>query len=88
VFALVKHGLGIAVLDEFTVAETPLAGVSKIPIAEPTEFPDLFRLSQGCDALEFCEYFVAALRTEMQGQAGQQSTRTLPKAKVKAAGKK
>ena len=68
VFALVKHGLGIAVLDEFTVAEPPLAGVVKIPIAEPDGIPDVFRLPQGCDAFELLRVFRCALRAEMQGK--------------------
>ena len=84
VFALVKHGLGIAVLDQFTVAETPLSGVCRIPIAEPTEFQTYFAYRKDATLSSFCEYFVAALRAEMQGKdgpaRGKSALRSRPKA--------
>ena len=89
VFALVKHGLGIAVLDEFTVADTPTGGgVVKIPIAEPTEFQTYFAYRKDATLSSFCEFFIAALRTEMQGKGGQNSSKVPVRARLKVAGKK
>ena len=92
VFALVKHGLGIAVLDQFTVAETPLSGVCRIPIAEPTEFQTYFAYRKDATLSSFCEHFIAALRDEMQGKdAGKDgggSGKSVPKGRLKAIGKK
>jgi DNA-binding transcriptional LysR family regulator len=89
VFALVKHGLGIAVLDEFTVADTPAGGgVVKIPIAESTEFQTYFAYRKDATLSSFCEFFIAALRTEMQGKAAQNSSKLPVRGRLKAAAKK
>ena len=88
VFALVKHGLGIAVLDEFTVAETPLAGVVKIAIAEPTEFQTYFAYRKDATLSSFCEFFMSALRAEMQGKPMQNSSKLPVRGRSRAAGKK
>jgi DNA-binding transcriptional LysR family regulator len=88
VFALVKHGLGIAVLDQFTVAEAPMSGVCRIPIAEPTEFQTYFAYRKDATLSSFCEYFVAALRTEMQGKAGPEGGKTPSRGRPRAPAKK
>jgi DNA-binding transcriptional LysR family regulator len=88
VFALVKHGLGIAVLDEFTVAEAPLAGVAKIPIAEPTEFQTYFAYRKDATLSSFCEFFISALGAEMQGKPTQKSSKMPIRGRLKAGGKK
>jgi DNA-binding transcriptional LysR family regulator len=88
VFALVKHGLGIAVLDEFTVADTPLAGVVRIPIAEPTEFQTYFAYRKDATLSSFCEFFISALRAEMHGKVVPTSPRMPVRGRLKAAGKK
>ena len=87
VFALVKHGLGIAVLDQFTVAEMPLSGVCRIPISEPTEFQTYFAYRNDATLSSFCEYFVAALRAEMQGKCGPEG-KIAARGRSKAPGKK
>ncbi len=88
VFALVKHGLGIAVLDQFTVAETPLSGVCRIPIAEPTEFQTYFAYRKDATLSSFCEYFVAALRAEMQGKDGPERGKSPLRSRPKAFARK
>ena len=70
------HGaFGIAVLDEFTVADAPHPGVNKIPIAEPTEFQTYFAYRKDATLSSFCEFFIAVLREEMQEKSGQNSSR-------------
>ena len=88
VFALVKHGLGIAVLDEFTVAEMPVSGVCRIPIAEPTEFQTYFAYRKDATLSSFCEYFISALRAEMQGKDGQEGPQTAPRGRAKGPARK
>jgi DNA-binding transcriptional LysR family regulator len=88
VFALVKHGLGIAVLDQFTVAEAPTAGVCRIPIAEPTEFQTYFAYRKDATLSSFCEHFIAVLQAEMQGKDGPSAGKSAPKSRPRASAKK
>jgi hypothetical protein len=77
------------VLDEFTVAETPAGGgVVKIPIAESTEFQTYFAYRKDATLSSFCEFFIAALRAEMQGKAGPNSSKMPARGRLKAVGKK
>ena len=65
VCALVKAGLGIAVIDQFTVAHGAVSGVKLLRIEEPTRF-DTFVVSKADTMLSsFAETFVAGLREEM-----------------------
>lgn len=88
VFALVKHGLGIAVLDEFTVAEAPHDGVCRLPIVESTEFQTYFAYRKDATLSSFCEFFIAALSVEMRGKPAQNAPRLQSRGRPKAAGKK
>ncbi len=44
------------------------AASSRIPIAEPTEFQTYFAYRKDATLSSFCEFFIAALRSEMQGR--------------------
>jgi DNA-binding transcriptional LysR family regulator len=70
VLALVRAGLGIAVIDEFTVAEGGVSGVRRIPIAEPTEFQTFVAWRKDATLSGFCQFFIAALRAEMEARGG------------------
>jgi DNA-binding transcriptional LysR family regulator len=77
VCALVKAGLGIAVIDQFTVAHGAVSGVKLLRIEEPTRF-DTFVVSKADTMLSsFAETFVAGLRAEMSPDpAGRQTSVT------------
>jgi DNA-binding transcriptional LysR family regulator len=66
VCALVKAGLGVAVIDEFTIADGGPPGVRVIPIKEPTEFQS--HVTYRADALPstYCATFITMLRQHMQ----------------------
>jgi DNA-binding transcriptional LysR family regulator len=66
VCALVKAGLGIAVIDQFTVAHGGYPGVHIIRIAEPTVFNTYVAVKRGAPLSLHIEHFIACLRTEMQ----------------------
>jgi DNA-binding transcriptional LysR family regulator len=65
VCALVKAGLGIAVIDQFTVAHGAVSGVKLLRIEEPTRFDTFIVRKAGTVLSSFAETFVDALRTEM-----------------------
>ena len=73
VLALVRAGLGIAVIDEFTVAEGGVSGIRRIPIVEPTEFQTYVACRKDATLSASCEFFIAALRGEMERPAGSRS---------------
>jgi DNA-binding transcriptional LysR family regulator len=65
VCALVKAGLGIAVIDQFTVAHNAVSGIKVIRIEEPTRFDAWVARKRGASLSSFGERFVALLREEM-----------------------
>jgi DNA-binding transcriptional LysR family regulator len=68
VCALVRNGLGIAIIDEFTMADGRFPGVKAIPISEPTEFQTYIAFRKDATLSSYCEFFVASLRAHMQGR--------------------
>lgn len=66
VCALVTAGLGIAVIDEFTVAGGNWPRLRAIPIAEATEFQTYIAFRKDATLSSYCEFFIAALRREME----------------------
>ena len=66
VCALVKAGLGIAVIDQFTVAHGGFPGVELIRIVEPTKFDTYIAVKRGAPLSLYTEHFIACLRLEMQ----------------------
>jgi len=68
VCALVSQGLGIAVIDEFTLAGGNWPKLRAIEIAEPTAFQTYIAYRKDAAPTGFCEYFVAALRDHMEGR--------------------
>jgi DNA-binding transcriptional LysR family regulator len=67
VCALVKAGLGIAIIDQFTVAHGGYPGIELLRIAEPTRFDTYIAVKRGAALSLHVEYFIQALRSEMQG---------------------
>jgi DNA-binding transcriptional LysR family regulator len=66
VCALVKAGLGIAVIDQFTVAHGGYPGVEILRIVEPTKFDTYIALKRGAPLSLHIEHFITCLRSEMQ----------------------
>jgi DNA-binding transcriptional LysR family regulator len=66
VCALVKAGLGIAVIDQFTVAHGAVAGLKLLRIKESTRFDTFVASKAGIMLSSFAETFVRALGAEMK----------------------
>src|SRR2546430_4958801 len=66
VCALVKAGLGIAVIDQFTVAHGGYPGVELIRIVEPTRFDTYIAVKRGAPLSLHIEHFIDCLRAEMR----------------------
>ena len=79
VYALVKAGLGIAVIDQFTIADGGPPGVTVVPIAETTTFQSY--VTYRADALpsNYCATFVTLLRESMQPSVASSQVRSVHK---------
>ena len=69
VCALVKAGLGIAVIDQYTVAHGAVPGIGIVRIEEPTRFETFVVRTAGGMLSSFAETFVRALRAKMKAAA-------------------
>lgn len=65
VCSLVRANLGIAIIDQFTVAHGSMQGIVAIPIAEPTQFQTYVAIKNDRALSLYAERFVALLREEM-----------------------
>jgi DNA-binding transcriptional LysR family regulator len=65
VLALVRHNLGIAVIDGFTLADRPEDGLRIIPIAEPTTFQTYAAYRYDKTLSRAAAAFISALRRQM-----------------------
>jgi DNA-binding transcriptional LysR family regulator len=74
VCALVKAGLGIAVIDQFTVAHGGYPGVELLRIAEPTRFDTYVAVKRGASLSLHVEYFIDSLRSEMRALEPRETT--------------
>lgn len=66
VCALVSNGLGIAVIDQFTLAGGNWPGVVALAIAEATDFQTYIAFRRDAILSSYCEHFIARLRAEME----------------------
>jgi DNA-binding transcriptional LysR family regulator len=64
--ALVKAGLGIAIIDQFTVAHGGYPGVDLLRITEPTRFDTYMAVKRGASLSLHVEHFIECLRSEMR----------------------
>ena len=69
VCALVTQGLGIAVIDEFTLAADQWPRIRALDIAEPTAFETYIAHRKDATLSSYAERFVAALRDHMAGRS-------------------
>lgn len=65
VCSLVRAGLGIAIIDQFTVAHGSMQGIATIPIEEPTRFQTYVAMKNDKALSLYAETFVTLLREEM-----------------------
>ena len=66
VCALVSRGLGIAVIDQFTLAGDNWPGLVALPIVEPTDFETYIAFRRDTILSGYCEQFIGLLRREME----------------------
>jgi DNA-binding transcriptional LysR family regulator len=66
VCALVGRGLGIGVIDQFTLAGDNWPGIVALPIVESTEFQTYIAFRRDAVLSSYCEHFIALLRAEME----------------------
>jgi DNA-binding transcriptional LysR family regulator len=65
VVSLVRLGLGVAVIDEFSVAELYMPGLVRLPLAEPVEC-SVYAVRKAERVLSsFAEYAITRLRDEL-----------------------
>lgn len=65
VVSLVRHGLGVAVIDEFSVAGVYMPGLVRLPLEERTEISVFIAQKAGRSLSSFAEYTIARLRDEL-----------------------
>ena len=70
VCALVTAGLGVAVMDQFTLAGHNWPGVQVIEIEEPTAFETYIAHRRDHAPTIYCAGFIEALRTHMRDRTG------------------
>lgn len=61
-----RQGLGVAVIDEFSVSGQELPGVVRLPIAEPTPFRTHAVVNADEPLSVFAEALIDGLRAEMR----------------------
>ncbi len=71
VCALVETGLGVGIIDEFTLAAGQWPKVRMLDIAEPTVFDTYVMHRRDAALSSYAAYFVAALRSHMNEVSGQ-----------------
>lgn len=65
VVSLVRHGLGVAVIDEFSVAEVYMPGLVRRPLVEETEVSAWVVKPRGRDLSSFADHAIACFRREL-----------------------
>jgi DNA-binding transcriptional LysR family regulator len=66
VCSLVQARLGIAVIDQFSVAHGSIPGVRLLEIREPTRFDTFIAIKRGAQLSPYATHFIACLRKEME----------------------
>lgn len=69
VCALVANGLGIAIIDEFTVGDGHWAGIKLLKISKPTSFQTYVACRRDARLSSNCEYFITSPRRTMRSPA-------------------
>lgn len=88
VCALVTNGLGVAIIDEFTLAGGNWPEVCAVEILEPTVFQTYVAYRKDSTLSSYCQRFVAALRGHMERLAERPGGRDKPSPRVRQANRK
>ncbi len=78
VCSLVAAGLGIAVIDQFTIADEAFPRIRAIPIEEDPRFETWVAMKAGSPLSLFASRFIAFLREEMQEPSSHDRARRRP----------
>lgn len=73
VCALVKAGLGVAIIDEFTIAHGAMPGIVAVPIRDETPFQTYIAVRNDRALSLYAENFIRLLKTEMTLAASKRS---------------
>lgn len=65
VVSLVRHGLGVAVIDEFSVAEVYMPGLERRPLAEEVRVESYVSRKKGRILSGYADYAIAQFRREL-----------------------
>ena len=66
VVSLVRHGLGVAIIDEFSVAGAAMPGLARVPLAEPVEIAIHVVRKAGRTLSSHADYAVDRIRDELR----------------------
>lgn len=66
VVSLVRHGLGVAVIDEFSVAEVYMPGLTRRPLVEKAEITAWVVSRKGRELSSFAEFAVRSFKRELK----------------------
>ena len=67
VVSLVRHGLGVAVIDEFSVAEVYMPGITRRPLREKSGITAYIVRKQGRELSSFADFTIDRFRRELHG---------------------
>lgn len=77
VISLVRHGLGVAIIDEFSVAEVYMPGLVRRRLAEASTITPYVLFKRDITLSSFAEHAVACFRRELQQASEQMSSQVL-----------
>lgn len=78
VVSLVRHGLGVAVIDEFSVAGVYMPGLVRLPLVEKVEASVYVARKADRMLSSFAEYAIARLRDELADTVARRPWETAP----------
>lgn len=65
VVSLVRHGLGVALIDEFSVAEVYMPGITRLPLEESATITAYISRKKGRTLSAFADYTIAQFKKEL-----------------------
>ncbi|MCP4237779.1 MAG: LysR family transcriptional regulator [Aestuariibacter sp.] len=65
IISLVRHDLGVAVVDEFSVAAEDIPGIVRLTLIEETHLDVFAAVNEGIPESIFSEYLIRSLKTEL-----------------------
>ena len=66
VVSLVRHGLGVAIIDEFSVAGVYMPGLARVPLADPVPIALYVAQKHGRMLSSYADYAIDRLRDELR----------------------